>query len=52
MLDATVGGALLNKTPEVAYGLLDELASNNYQWVSERSNPRIVVRVIEFDMTS
>lgn len=30
MLDTSIGGALINKTPKVAYGLLKELVSSNY----------------------
>ena len=32
MVDAAAGGALMSKTHEAAYELLEELASNNYQW--------------------
>lgn len=36
MLYATVGGALMRKTAKEPYGLLEELASNNYQWSMRR----------------
>ena len=32
MVDATASGALMSKTHEAAYELLEELASNKYQW--------------------
>ena len=31
MVDAATGGALMSKTHEATYELLEELASNNYQ---------------------
>ena len=40
MVDAVAGGALMIKTHKVAYELLEELASNNYQWPTERAMPR------------
>lgn len=39
-------------TIEVAYGLLDELTSNNYQWTSKDSKPRTMARVAEIDAAS
>ena len=30
MIDAAIGGALMNKTHDEAYGLLEEMTSNNY----------------------
>ncbi|XP_075640377.1 uncharacterized protein LOC142612142 [Castanea sativa] len=49
MVDATVGGALMSKTHEAAYELLEELASNNYQWPTERAMPRKTTGVLELD---
>ena len=40
MIDTAAGGTLMGKTPEKVYELLEEMASNNYQWSSERSMPR------------
>ena len=37
MIDATARGTLMGKTSEVAYELLEEMASNNYQWSLEWS---------------
>ena len=45
MVDAAAGGALMSKTHEAAYELLEELASNNYQWPTERAMPRKTARV-------
>lgn len=36
MIDVVIGGALISKTPETTYELLEELASINYQWSVER----------------
>ncbi|XP_031272256.1 uncharacterized protein LOC116130674 [Pistacia vera] len=36
MINAAVGGTLGKKTPEQAYELLEEMASNSYQWPIER----------------
>ena len=37
MVDATVGGSLMRKTPEDAYGLLDDMALNAFSWNIDRS---------------
>ena len=39
----------MSKTHEAAYELLEELASNNYQWPTERAMPRKTARVLELD---
>lgn len=49
MVNAIKGGALMSKAYEAAYELLEKLASNNYQWLSNKSMPRKVVRVIHLD---
>ena len=48
MVDAAAGGALMSKTHEAAYELLEELASN-YQWPTERAMPRKTAGVLELD---
>ncbi|KAH9697798.1 hypothetical protein KPL71_023761 [Citrus sinensis] len=50
MIDAATGGTLMGKTPEAAYELLEEMASNNYQWSSERSMPRKTVGAHNIDV--
>ncbi|KAL5540746.1 hypothetical protein UlMin_044069 [Ulmus minor] len=35
MIDATVGGSLMGKTPEEAHDLLETMANNNNQWHSD-----------------
>nr|XP_023876781.1 uncharacterized protein LOC111989228 [Quercus suber] len=49
MVDAAAGGALMSKTHEAAYELLEELASSNYQWPTERAMPRKTAEVLELD---
>ena len=40
MVDATAGGSLMRRTPEDAYGLLDDMAFNAFSWNSDRSSRR------------
>ncbi|XP_022866538.1 uncharacterized protein LOC111386305 [Olea europaea var. sylvestris] len=49
VVDSAVGGALLSKTPNEAYALLDEIATNSYQWPSERSSAKKVAGLYEVD---
>ena len=37
MVDATVGGSLMRRTPEDAYGLLDDMALNAFSWNTNRT---------------
>ena len=37
MVDATIGGSLMRRTPDDAYQLLDDMANNAFNWQSERS---------------
>ncbi|GKU87120.1 hypothetical protein SLEP1_g1569 [Rubroshorea leprosula] len=37
MLDAAAGGSLMSKHADEGYNLIEEMASNRYQWGSERS---------------
>ncbi|XP_062103810.1 uncharacterized protein LOC133814923 [Humulus lupulus] len=43
------GGALLAKTVDEAFTLMEEMATNSYQWPNERSGPRKVARLYEVD---
>ena len=38
MLDASAGGALLNKSYAEAYDLIESIAANSYQWPTSRIN--------------
>ena len=37
MIDATIGGSLMRRTPDDAYQLLDDMANNAFNWQLERS---------------
>ena len=37
MVDATTGESLMRKTPEDAYGLLDDMALNAFSWNTNRT---------------
>jgi len=39
-VDAAAGGALIGKSIEVAKTLLEEMASNNYHWVTDTAAPQ------------
>jgi len=39
-IDAAAGGALMGKLIEAAKALLEEMASNNYHWTSDRATPQ------------
>jgi len=39
-VDAAVGGALMGKSIEAVKALLEEMASNNYHWTSDRATPQ------------
>ena len=40
MVDATAGGSLMRRTPEDAYGLLDDMTLNAFSWNFDRSSRR------------
>ena len=37
MVDATVGGSLMRRTPEDAYELLDDMVLNAFSWNTDRT---------------
>jgi len=39
-VDATIGGALMGKSIDVAKALLEEMASNNYHWAGDGATPQ------------
>ena len=49
MIDAAAGGSLNSKTPEAAYNLIEEMATNSYQWQSDRSQPRKAAGIHSLD---
>ncbi|XP_015382977.2 uncharacterized protein LOC107175761 [Citrus sinensis] len=52
IIDAAAGGTLMGKTPEAAYELLEEMASNNYQWYSERLISKRAIEVHNVDVVT
>ena len=40
IVDASTGGALMNKTTDQAYEILEYTATNTNQWPRDRSTPR------------
>ena len=52
IIDAAAGGVLMEKERDEAYELLEEMASNSYQWQSDRAMPRKAAGVHEIDTIS
>ena len=50
IVDAASGGTLMSKTAKGATSLLEEMASNNYQWPIERTMAKKVVGIHELDL--
>ena len=40
IIDASAGGALMKKTTNKAYEILEDIATNTNQWPQDRSAPR------------
>ena len=40
VMDASTGGALMKKTTDQAYGILEDMATNSNQWPKDRLIPR------------
>lgn len=49
MLDSAAGGTFMKKSPYEAYELLDKMASNNFNWQSERGVVRKPVGIHQVD---
>ncbi|KAM6548261.1 hypothetical protein CsatB_019937 [Cannabis sativa] len=49
LIDAAAGGAFMRKSANEAYDLLEEMALNNQQWPTERSQTKKVAGVLEVD---
>ena len=47
IVDVASGGTLMSKTAKGATSLLEEMASNNYQWPTERTMAKKVARIHE-----
>lgn len=49
LVNAAANGTLMGKTPDEAYDLLEEMATNAFQWPIDRSTPRKALGVHEVD---
>ncbi|KAJ4724582.1 DNA-directed DNA polymerase, partial [Melia azedarach] len=52
LVDAAAGGALMGKSIDEAYDLLEEMAANAFQWPAERLTPKKAFGVNEVDNIS
>ena len=50
LLDASAGGAMMSKSEDEAYKLLENMALNNCQWLSERVTPKKLVGMYDVDV--
>ena len=50
LLDPSTGGALMSKSANEAYQLLEDMALNNYLWLNERETPKKSSGVHELDV--
>ena len=50
MIDATAGGTLNSKTPEVVQELFEEMAMNSYQWNNSQAKPSKPTHVYDVDV--
>jgi len=48
-IDAAVGGTLMSKTEDEAYNLIKDMALNNFQWSTEKGQPKRVGGKLEVD---
>jgi len=48
-VDAAAGGTLISKTEDEAYNLIEEMTLNNFQWSTERGQPKWVEGKLEVD---
>jgi len=42
----------MNKTEDEAYNLIEEMALNNFQWLSEKAQPKHIGGKLELDVIS
>ena len=52
VIDASTGGALMKKTIDQAYGILEDMATNSNQWPRERMIPRKAVGGVDMEVLS
>ena len=49
---AATGGGFINKTEDEIYNIIEEMTLNNFQWSSERAQPKGVRGKLELDAIS
>ena len=52
IIDASIGDALMKKTTDQAYGILEDMAANSNQWPRERMIPRKARGVADTEVLS
>ena len=52
VIDASTGGALMKKTTDQAYGILEDMATNSNQWLRDRLIPRKAMRGADTEVLS
>ena len=50
VIDASVGGALMKKTTDQAYGILEDMATNSNQWPNDRVVVRKTMGILDLDV--
>ena len=51
-IDVAAGGTLINEIEDEAYNLIEEMTLNNFQWSSEKTQPKWVGGKMELDAIS
>ena len=52
VIDASIGGALMKKTIDQAYGILEDMVTNSNQWPRDRVVPRKTMGGVGKDVLS
>ena len=52
VIDASAGGALMKKTTDQAYGILEDIATNSNQWPKDKLIPRKAVGSADIEVLS
>ena len=52
VIDASTRGALMKKTTDQAYGILEDMATNSNQWPKDRLIPRKAVGGVDTEVLS
>ena len=50
VINASTGGALMKKTTNQAYGILEDMATNSNQWPKDRLIPRKAVGGVDMEV--